>query len=76
MTNFERSTFIFKLASELGISLRDDEVFEDAQLMEFARLYLERARQRDDALRQHLQNVPTAFRCFLPYSDTVFGVAF
>lgn len=71
------SAFLLDLAEDLGIGLvqGEEELFEDATLLTFITKYREWSSRRDAALLAHLQAEPTAFRCYLPYSSTVFATA-
>lgn len=78
MEHPERSSHIFTLAEEAGISLGPggQDVLEDEAFLQFCKRYRTWAKSRDRALSVYLARTPSLFRCYLPYSSRVFQVAY
>jgi hypothetical protein len=74
----ERSFGLFDLALSCGIPLGPGELEEinDDAFVHFRKRYLAWAKERDAALRRYVAKKPTLFRCYVPYTDRVFRVAY
>jgi len=80
MENAERSSHIFTLAEEAGISLGpgEQDALEDNAFLQFCEKYRTWSEVRDKALKKYLKHNHTQkfFRCYLPYSTRIFQIAY
>jgi len=76
MSNTERSSNIFDLIEDAGISLKSGSLITPESYAHFRHEYLEWSTRRDSALLHHLGKTPRAFRCLLKHSDRVFATAY
>jgi len=76
MVNKYLSSTIIEIAEGFGIptNLGQDEPVTDEAYLGFCEEYRQWALARDEALKRHLQETPTLFRVFLPYSQRVFAL--
>jgi hypothetical protein len=74
----ERSSYVFTIAEEVGIPLGPGEkdMFGDEIFLTFCDRYRIWSKSRDIALNAYLTRTPTLFRCYLPYSQRVFQIAY
>jgi hypothetical protein len=75
--HIERSDFMFGLAKDYEIPLRrgQTEPFTDEALEKFTNDYLARSDQRDAVLMRYVENNPSLFRLFIPFSERAYDTA-